>query len=57
MVAKGVMAASFGAGLGEAEVGGIGLALEEHAGRAEDLDGVGMGLGIPEEAGHSIEGG
>jgi hypothetical protein len=35
MVSNCVMAARFGAGSGEGKVGGIGLGLQEHVGRAD----------------------
>jgi hypothetical protein len=52
-----MMAPSFGAGFGKAEVRGIILALAQPGGGAEDLDSVGVGLGISKETGHSFKGG
>ena len=56
VVTKGMMAPSFGAGFGKAEVRGIRLALKKHGGGAEDLDSVWVGLGITKETGHSFKG-
>ena len=41
VVSKGVEITSFGAGVGERKIGGVGMNLEEHGGRANDTAMVG----------------
>ena len=41
VVSKGVETSSFGAGVGERKIGGVGMNLEEHGGRANDTAVVG----------------
>jgi hypothetical protein len=56
VVTQNVVATGFRAGIGEAEVGSVGLGLEQHGGWADDLDSIGMGLGVAEKACHGVKG-